>query len=215
MGETFGKNLRSHRLQIGLGLRAFALAAGMEPSELSNLEHGRLAPPREKGALDTLADLLKLKRGSPERTHLFDLAVAAREHAPADVAALAPRTRRIRASSGTQSARGGDPLELMGQWLATWMDLRVALGTVIAIEGDFPQRHVMVGGALLAETPQLGLWVRIETISEVGGREWLGALPEGVTERPVQLIRWEVIKNAYLFPRPMTAAQVMIGFRTP
>ncbi|MBI3109314.1 MAG: helix-turn-helix domain-containing protein [Candidatus Rokubacteria bacterium] len=93
--ETFGEFLRAQRLKAGFGLRAFAEAAGMQPSNLSNLEHGRLAPPQEKSTLDALAELLGLAPGSEERARLFDLAVASRERLPADVASFAARTPGI------------------------------------------------------------------------------------------------------------------------
>jgi transcriptional regulator with XRE-family HTH domain len=93
--ETFGEFLRARRLRAGFGLRAFAEAVGMQPSNLSNLEHGRLAPPQEKSTLDALAELLGLAPGSEERARLFDLAVAGRERLPADVAGFAARTPGI------------------------------------------------------------------------------------------------------------------------
>jgi transcriptional regulator with XRE-family HTH domain len=114
--ETFGAFLRSLRLRAGLGLRAFADAAGMQPSNLSNTEHGRLQPPQDKGTLDEWAELLGLPAGSAERARFFDLAVAGRERLPADVAEFAARTPGIPVLLRTLENRGlskGDLQRLM------------------------------------------------------------------------------------------------------
>src|SRR3990170_4442183 len=92
---TFGEFLRAHRLKAGFGLRAFAEAAGLQPSNLSNIEHGRIAPPQDREVLNRIADLLNLSEESPERTTLFDLAVKGRDRLPADIAAFAARTPGI------------------------------------------------------------------------------------------------------------------------
>jgi len=90
--ETFGEFLRARRVRAGFGLRAFAEAAGMQPSNLSNLEHGRLAPPQDGTTLEALAELLGLARDDEDWARMFDLAVAGRERLPADVASFAVRT---------------------------------------------------------------------------------------------------------------------------
>ena len=110
--ETFGEYLRTLRLRAGLGLRAFAEAAGMQPSNLSNIEHGRLNPPQDKEAVDQLADLLGLEPGSSGRARLFDLAVAGRDRPPADVAAFAARTPGIPVLLRTIENRGLSEEEL-------------------------------------------------------------------------------------------------------
>ena len=104
--ETFGEFLRARRLRAGFGLRAFAEAAEMQPSNLSNLEHGRLAPLQDENTLDALAGLLGLAPGSEERARLFDLAVAGRERLPADVAGFAARTPGIPVLLRTIENRG-------------------------------------------------------------------------------------------------------------
>lgn len=92
---TFGEFLRAQRLRAGFGLRAFAEMAEMQPSNLSNIEHGRIAPPQDREILSNLADLLDLPERSAERARLFDLAVEGRDRLPADVASFAARTPGI------------------------------------------------------------------------------------------------------------------------
>lgn len=110
MAETFGEYLRAQRLRAGLGLRAFAEKAGMQPSNLSNMEHGRIPPPQDKTAVDSLAELLGLS--DQERTRLFDLAVAGRDRLPADVASFAARTPGIPVLLRTIENRGLKRVEL-------------------------------------------------------------------------------------------------------
>ncbi len=124
--ETFGEFLRAHRLRAGFGLRAFAEAAGMQPSNLSNLEHGRLAPPQEETTLETFAELLGLAAGSAERARLFDLAVAGRERLPADVAGFAARTPGIPVLLRTIANKGLGKKEL--ERLTEYVNKRLGTG---------------------------------------------------------------------------------------
>jgi transcriptional regulator with XRE-family HTH domain len=110
MPETFGEFLRARRLRAGLGLRAFAEAAGMQPSNLSNVERGRIPPPQDKATLEGLAELLGMS--DEERARLFDLAVAGRDRLPADVAAFAARTPGIPVLLRTIENRGLKRAEL-------------------------------------------------------------------------------------------------------
>ena len=84
--EEFGSYLRSLRLKAGYGLRRFAAQVGYQPSNLSNLERGKLPPPRDPQVLEELADALSLAEGSAEREKFFDLAREALDvPLPADV----------------------------------------------------------------------------------------------------------------------------------
>jgi hypothetical protein len=83
---------------------------------------------------------------------------------------------------------------LTDKWLVIRMGLRDALVDILGVDGDYPTQSVVVGGWIVGETPQLGLWMRVETISDVEGAEWLTAEPTG-EERPAHLIRWELIPN--------------------
>ncbi len=110
MPEKFGEFLRAQRLRAGFGLRAFAEAAGMQPSNLSNMEHGRIPPPQDRTTLEGLAELLGL--ADDERARLFDLAVAGRDRLPADVAAFAAQTPGIPVLLRTIENRGLKRAEL-------------------------------------------------------------------------------------------------------
>jgi len=83
---VFGAYLRELRLKAGFGLRKFAEVAGFQPSNLSNLERGKLRPPRDPERLEEMADALGLVAGTPERQKLYDLAARAQKAPlPADV----------------------------------------------------------------------------------------------------------------------------------
>jgi transcriptional regulator with XRE-family HTH domain len=91
--QTFGEYLRVCRVKAGMGLRTFAEAAGVKPSNLSAIEYGRQRPPQTSMVLGRMADALGLPQGSAARQKLFDLAVAHKPGVlPPDVAAYAGRT---------------------------------------------------------------------------------------------------------------------------
>ena len=94
--QTFGEYLRACRLKAGMGLRTFAEAAGMKPSNVSAIEYGRQAPPQSEAVLRRMADALGLPLASEERRRLADLSVKHKPGAlPPDVAAFAGRTPGI------------------------------------------------------------------------------------------------------------------------
>ncbi|MEI8189410.1 MAG: helix-turn-helix transcriptional regulator [candidate division NC10 bacterium] len=94
--QTFGEYLRACRLKAGMGLRTFAEASGMKPSNVSAIEYGRQAPPQSEAVLRRLADALGLPAASEERRRLADLAVKHKPGTlPPDVAAFAGRTAGI------------------------------------------------------------------------------------------------------------------------
>ncbi len=93
---TFGEYLRACRLKAGFGLRTFAEAAELKPSNLCAIEYGRQPPPQNAQTLSRIADALGLPQGSRERQRLFDLAAKHRPGGlPPDVAAFAGRTPGI------------------------------------------------------------------------------------------------------------------------
>jgi len=94
--QTFGEYLRDCRLKAGVGLRTFAEAAGVKPSNVSAIEYGRQRPPQTATVLTRMADALGLPQGTPTRQKFFDLAVAHKPGAlPPDVAAYAGRTAGV------------------------------------------------------------------------------------------------------------------------
>jgi transcriptional regulator with XRE-family HTH domain len=86
-GKTFGGLLKKIRVEeSGIGLRAFADLINMRPSNLSNIERGRIPPPANRKAIDTICNALGLASDDARRTELFDLAAKAKNRIPADVA---------------------------------------------------------------------------------------------------------------------------------
>lgn len=85
--KTFGLLLRKLRIdEAGIGLRAFAGMIDMKPSNLSNIERGRIPPPASRKAIDTICDALGLASKDSRRVELFNLAAEAKNRIPADVA---------------------------------------------------------------------------------------------------------------------------------
>jgi len=85
--ETFGALLKKIRVEeADIGLRAFADLVNMKPSNLSNIERGRIPPPANRKAIETMSNALGLPRDDPRRERLFDLAAKAKNRVPADVA---------------------------------------------------------------------------------------------------------------------------------
>ena len=86
---------------------------------------------------------------------------------------------------------------LTEKWLVIRMGLRDALVDILGVDGDYPTQSVMVGGWVVGETAELGLWLRVETISDVEGAEWLN--PPADEEQPAHLVRWELIPNGMVY----------------
>ena len=85
--ETFGGLLKKIRIEEAkVGLRAFAELIDWQPSNLSNLERGRLTPPADGRTITSLCNALGLSENDPRRERLFDLAAKERKAVPQDVA---------------------------------------------------------------------------------------------------------------------------------
>ena len=85
---SFGSFIRARRLSLEISARAVAAEAGMQPSNLSNLEHGLLKPPQDPIKLTRLGEALKLAVGTEEFVIFADLAAKANNSIPADIAQM-------------------------------------------------------------------------------------------------------------------------------
>ena len=84
---TFGELLKKLRLEKAqVGLRVFAGLIEMAPSNLSDIERNRKAPPASRKKIDQICQALGLPRDSEYREQLFDLSARAKGRIPADVA---------------------------------------------------------------------------------------------------------------------------------
>jgi transcriptional regulator with XRE-family HTH domain len=79
---SFGDFVRELRLGIGLSLRKFCDLAGLDASNWSKIERGRLPLSYERGELENISQILKLERGSQHYQKFFDLAIVASKKIP-------------------------------------------------------------------------------------------------------------------------------------
>lgn len=85
---AFGELLKESRKRMGKTARIAAIEAGMQPSNYCRLEYGTLRPPQAKPKLDRLADAVGIFPNTPARTTFYDLAAAATESVPLDLAEI-------------------------------------------------------------------------------------------------------------------------------
>jgi transcriptional regulator with XRE-family HTH domain len=83
---TFGEWVRNRREELGLSLRAFALATGMDPGNLSRYELGLLPPPQDPDTLASIARALTLDAKGDEYQTFLDLAALGAGRIPPDLA---------------------------------------------------------------------------------------------------------------------------------
>jgi len=86
INENFGEYLKKLRLQARIGLREFARLINKQPSNYSNIETGKSAPPADSKTLDVICDTLGLEKNCEQRNILFDLAAKEGKRIPADIA---------------------------------------------------------------------------------------------------------------------------------
>lgn len=92
----FGEYLKNLRLERGFGLRRFARMIQMDASNLSNIERGRINPPRNKEALERITNALGLKSSDKEYQLLFDLSrIDQPDKIPADLVDYTEKTKVI------------------------------------------------------------------------------------------------------------------------
>ena len=84
--KTFGGLLKKLRLEEAkIGLRSFAELIEWKPSNLSNLERGRIRPPANKKTIDMMCNALGLAKNDSRRIELYDLAAKDSKRIPADI----------------------------------------------------------------------------------------------------------------------------------
>ena len=82
---TFGEFVRMRRLDVALSLREFCIKAETDPSNWSKIERGILPAPANREFLESIARLLKLKKGDKDWYTFFDLASISQQKIPDDV----------------------------------------------------------------------------------------------------------------------------------
>ena len=82
--NTFGRFFKARREALSLTLRSFCLKHNIDPSNLSKLERGRVAPPHGE-KLREYAKALELQDGSNEWYEFYDLAAAEAGRIPVDL----------------------------------------------------------------------------------------------------------------------------------
>jgi transcriptional regulator with XRE-family HTH domain len=104
---SFGQLLKKIRVEeANIGLRRFADLVGLQPSNLSNIEQGKIPPPANKKTLDCICDTLGLSTTDPRRSELFDLAAKYNDgRIPADVAEIVKEHRGVPALVRTVANR--------------------------------------------------------------------------------------------------------------
>lgn len=87
---SFGQLLKKIRIEgANIGLRQFAELVELQPSNLSNIERGKIPPPANNETLDRICAALGLSLTDPRRAKLFDLAAPSNSNRiPADIAKI-------------------------------------------------------------------------------------------------------------------------------
>ena len=83
--SMFGDQLRKRRKELRLGLREFALRAGMDPGNLSKIERGRLTAPQSDEVLERICLALEYELESDGAQALTDLAAAETGRIPPEI----------------------------------------------------------------------------------------------------------------------------------
>ncbi|MFN0156614.1 MAG: helix-turn-helix domain-containing protein [Bacteroidota bacterium] len=82
---TFGQFVREKRLSVNLSLREFCTHAGVDPSNWSKIERGRLTPPDSSEKMEFIAQLLGFERNSSDWNKFFELSAMERGRIPDEV----------------------------------------------------------------------------------------------------------------------------------
>lgn len=81
---TFGEYVKRRRMARGISLRKFTSAAGLDPSNHSKVERGRVAAPTGE-RLEALGVALGITKGTAEWTRFEDIAAASQATVPPDL----------------------------------------------------------------------------------------------------------------------------------
>ncbi|OLB96652.1 MAG: hypothetical protein AUH30_12090 [Candidatus Rokubacteria bacterium 13_1_40CM_68_15] len=100
-------------------------------------------------------------------------------------------------------------MEVSGKYLGIWVTSD-ELEEIFGLHPAIGATVFLLGGEVVGEMPELGLWVRLDTVSVGGGP--LDLFPDLAKERPRRLIRWEYIHAAELF-EDRTELERVVGFR--
>ena len=87
------------------------------------------------------------------------------------------------------------------------------LDEIVGIFGLRPAstaKTFMLGGEVIGTIPEIGLWLRLDTVAVAGESE--SVFPDIAKERPRRLIRWEYIRTAEIF-EDRVETQRMTGYR--
>ena len=82
---TYGDFVKTKRLECGLGLREFCKQAELDPSNWSKVERGMLPVTNDRSKLESIAILIRLKKGSSDWSTFFDLAFISQHRIPDDL----------------------------------------------------------------------------------------------------------------------------------
>jgi len=94
---SFGQFLKNIRVEsANIGLRRFAELVELQPSNLSNIERGRIPPPANNETLERICDALGLSTTDPRRAKLFDLSAKSNDsRIPADIAKIVKENQGV------------------------------------------------------------------------------------------------------------------------
>lgn len=81
--DNFGEFFKQRRIALGKTLRQFCLENNLDPGNISKIERGRMAPPKER--LKEYAKYLKIKIGSKDWQEFQDLAAISAGRIPKDL----------------------------------------------------------------------------------------------------------------------------------
>lgn len=74
---NFGEFFKKKRMESKITLRKFCLENGYDPGNISKIERGLLAPPKDEEKLAEYAKALSIKKGSDDYVQFLDYAAAA------------------------------------------------------------------------------------------------------------------------------------------